>query len=409
MGEPCSHCGTAGAEARCGKCKQAIYCGRECQVAGWKGHKAVCKQRQQEAEFAKMEAHIAALDAACGGHGSKLKGKKKREKLVGDLQQTDPQAAAAAAAAVAAHNQTTRSMLRHMAGENFEEVVLMQEDVLEAIKTLELMGKNGPALGLLNDLGTAHRNLGQYQAAISCYQHGVDFARRVNDKKSELQMMTNMVAPYGLLGNSDKQVEVAEIAIALSRATTETDAEAKLLEFLASRKRNGEPAAVEGGCWGDTATTQGEGKEAGELGEKKENKGGGTGGGGGRGKGGGGAAGAGAGAGAGGIRKIVNREELDQAVKDAGQQLVVLNFGAKWCEVCKKIEHFYAQLGTDPKVVETGAQLYAIDVDLSPDLTSSGMSQLPLFVFLKKGKKVDSLVGAQNTARRNKILKLASS
>lgn len=100
---------------------------------------------------------------------------------------------------------------------------------------------------------------------------------------------------------------------------------------------------------------------------------------------------------------------MDQAV-DAGQQLVVLNFGAKWCKVCKKIEHFYAQLGTDAKVVETGAQLYAIDVDLSPDLTSSyGASQLPLFVFLKKGKKVDSLVGAQNTTLRNKILKLASS
>ena len=37
-----------------------------------------------------------------------------------------------------------------------------------------------------------------------------------------------------------------------------------------------------------------------------------------------------------------------------------------------------------------------------------GASQLPLFVFLKRGKKVDSLVGAQNTALRKKILKRQS-
>ena len=65
---------------------------------------------------------------------------------------------------------------------------------------------------------------------------------------------------------------------------------------------------------------------------------------------------------------------------------------------------------THAQVVETGTGLYSVDVDESHDLTLAyGASQLPLFVFLKKGKKVLSLVGAQNTALRNKILKLASS
>jgi hypothetical protein len=36
--------------------------------------------------MAEMEAHIAGLDAACGGLG-KLKGRKKREKMVCDLAQ----------------------------------------------------------------------------------------------------------------------------------------------------------------------------------------------------------------------------------------------------------------------------------------------------------------------------------
>ena len=174
MATACGHCGAAGAEARCSKCKQELYCGRECQVAGWKAHKAVCKERQQEAELAEMEAHIAGLDAACGGGLGKLKGKKRREKMAEDLAQTAPQAAAAAAA-VNAHNRTTQAMLKHMASGAFGDVVAMKEDVLEAIKTLELMGKNGPALGLLSDLGTAHRNLGEHEAAVTVYQQAIDF------------------------------------------------------------------------------------------------------------------------------------------------------------------------------------------------------------------------------------------
>jgi hypothetical protein len=27
---------------RCGKCKRATYCDRQCQAADWKGHKARC-------------------------------------------------------------------------------------------------------------------------------------------------------------------------------------------------------------------------------------------------------------------------------------------------------------------------------------------------------------------------------
>ncbi|KAJ1495319.1 hypothetical protein T484DRAFT_1762975 [Baffinella frigidus] len=39
----CAHCGKQGGEfQRCSRCKQACYCGAECQRAGWKAHKKTC-------------------------------------------------------------------------------------------------------------------------------------------------------------------------------------------------------------------------------------------------------------------------------------------------------------------------------------------------------------------------------
>ena len=39
----CSHCGTQSAALkRCSRCKQASYCGAECQNTAWKGHKKRC-------------------------------------------------------------------------------------------------------------------------------------------------------------------------------------------------------------------------------------------------------------------------------------------------------------------------------------------------------------------------------
>ncbi|KAJ1474651.1 ankyrin repeat-containing domain protein, partial [Baffinella frigidus] len=43
MEESCEQCGKQGvALRRCARCKQASYCGLECQKAGWKNHKTLC-------------------------------------------------------------------------------------------------------------------------------------------------------------------------------------------------------------------------------------------------------------------------------------------------------------------------------------------------------------------------------
>jgi thioredoxin 1 len=122
------------------------------------------------------------------------------------------------------------------------------------------------------------------------------------------------------------------------------------------------------------------------------------------------------------LSTISSREDLDRAIKDASTNatetnkkghLILLKFTANWCSVCTKIAPFCEGLASDPKIATTldrNVLVYKVDVDASPDLTNFyGASALPLFVFLVDGKKVDTLIGAQQTALKKKLLKHASS
>ena len=118
---------------------------------------------------------------------------------------------------------------------------------------------------------------------------------------------------------------------------------------------------------------------------------------------------------------ISSREDLDRALKEASTiaaetnkkgHMILLKFTADWCSVCQKIAPFCESLPSDPKLaaLDKIVLVYKVDVDESPDLTNFyGASSLPLFVFLVDGKKMDMLVGAQQTALRKKIVKHASS
>jgi len=47
----CTHCGKEGvALKRCMRCKQASYCGAECQKSGWMLHKEICKNLEDVRE-----------------------------------------------------------------------------------------------------------------------------------------------------------------------------------------------------------------------------------------------------------------------------------------------------------------------------------------------------------------------
>ena len=96
----------------------------------------------------------------------------------------------------------------------------------------------------------------------------------------------------------------------------------------------------------------------------------------------------------------------DAAALDAlasSQDRVVAHFAAKWCKNCARMEPELAAMAA-----KTDAHAFAlIDVDEAEDLAAKyNVTSVPHFVFLKDGKEVDSLEGADPKELDAKISKL---
>ncbi|GAX84095.1 hypothetical protein CEUSTIGMA_g11518.t1 [Chlamydomonas eustigma] len=84
---------------------------------------------------------------------------------------------------------------------------------------------------------------------------------------------------------------------------------------------------------------------------------------------------------------------FDQLIQKSNQ-LVVVDFTAKWCGPCRMIAPIYDQLSIQhPTVTFT-----KVDID-NPDLAGTASSHsitgVPTFVFYKNGKRLETFSGAQ--------------
>jgi len=95
--------------------------------------------------------------------------------------------------------------------------------------------------------------------------------------------------------------------------------------------------------------------------------------------------------------------DLQKELTDAGDKLVVIDFFAEWCGPCKVIAPVIQKWSEE----QTDVVYLKVDVDENEE--SSGayeVEAMPTFIFVKNGKKVDSVVGANQDKLKDKIAAL---
>ena len=88
--------------------------------------------------------------------------------------------------------------------------------------------------------------------------------------------------------------------------------------------------------------------------------------------------------------KINNKQELDQFIGNAGDEVAVVKFGAPWCGPCRVLEQNIEQVGDIAKFAE-------VDVDEADEdfITSERIMNVPVIRYYYKGELVDRHVGLE--------------
>lgn len=72
----------------------------------------------------------------------------------------------------------------------------------------------------------------------------------------------------------------------------------------------------------------------------------------------------------------------------------VICFSAEWCAPCKKFSPIYSTFADEYNDIN----FYKVDIDDNVDLTNMyNITSVPTFIFLKKGVKVNELIGIDET------------
>ncbi|KAI9342636.1 thioredoxin 1 [Obelidium mucronatum] len=86
----------------------------------------------------------------------------------------------------------------------------------------------------------------------------------------------------------------------------------------------------------------------------------------------------------------------------SGDKIVVVDWFATWCGPCKAISPIFAQFSDEFK----NLVFLKVDVDEVPEAAeSAGIRAMPTFQFYQNGKKIDEVVGANQTKLKQAIEK----
>jgi len=100
---------------------------------------------------------------------------------------------------------------------------------------------------------------------------------------------------------------------------------------------------------------------------------------------------------------IKNKADLDAKLKEAGGNLVVIDFHASWCGPCKLVAPKVEELAK----VHPDIMFLKVDVDECEDIASQyEISVMPTFVFIKNEKKLESFSGGNFEKLQETTLRL---
>ncbi|KAG8701703.1 hypothetical protein FRC08_003939 [Ceratobasidium sp. 394] len=105
------------------------------------------------------------------------------------------------------------------------------------------------------------------------------------------------------------------------------------------------------------------------------------------------------------IVHVTSVSQLDTILEAAKSQLVVIDFHATWCGPCHQIAPHYESLAASHPQV----QFLKCDVDAAQDVSKKySIRAMPTFVFIKNGKQIDLVRGANQRALEASVKKHAS-
>jgi thioredoxin 1 len=89
----------------------------------------------------------------------------------------------------------------------------------------------------------------------------------------------------------------------------------------------------------------------------------------------------------------LNQDNFQSEIEASSTPFIV-DFWAEWCGPCRMLTPILEQLAAEkPDIVKIGK----VNVDESPELaTQFGVRSIPMLVFFKGGKQVDTVVGVQS-------------
>ncbi|KAA8515266.1 hypothetical protein F0562_018504 [Nyssa sinensis] len=106
----------------------------------------------------------------------------------------------------------------------------------------------------------------------------------------------------------------------------------------------------------------------------------------------------------GSVKDVQSKGELDGVIKQGSP--VILHFWASWCEASKQMDQVFSHLSTD----FPHAHFLRVEAEELPEISEAySVSAVPYFVFIKDGKNIDTLEGADPSSLANKVAKVAGS